>query len=161
MKLSLKIVVFTISILLLTLTSCKKIIIIEKLDGQKYIDEYYLYLSDQKQDFVGIDFRNLNTDYKNGHFKGFISYSFYEKSLDKEQYNKVCKNFITWIIQNYDTSVCLFLIDLDGSISSKVATRLKEVGYQRIYTYKGGFDDLEKFNKNLISIITGVDDCGC
>ncbi len=154
MKLTNNKILLGIILLLLTLTSCKKIVVIDKSDANKYLDEYYLYLSDKKQDYVGIDLRSFNEEYVVGHLKGFVSYSLHEN-------DKNSNSFQDWMMQNYDQNTTIFLIDSDGLFSYQEAKILKENGYKKIYVYNGGYDSLIKYNDGKIPIITGSDDCGC
>lgn len=158
-------IVIIFCFILLNFTGCKKVKVISEENGDKYIDAYYEFLSDQKQGFVAIDLRDLNDEYANGHLKGFISYQYYKTKnndeTDDEYKKRMSENFINWMKYNYSTSLTVFLIDSDGSLVKDEADKLAKLKYKKIYVFEKGYDLLSKKAVGTIEIVTGTDDCGC
>lgn len=166
MKLKYKIIYLLLIPFIFVLTSCKKIIITDENSANVFLNEYYLYLSDQKQNFIGIDLRDLNDEYSLGHLKGFINYNYFttrsKNESDAEYNQKISNNFQKWMRMKYDKSTTIFMID--NGINQCViqeAGKLKAMGYKKIYIYTVGYDSLIKFNEGKIPVIIGTDDCGC
>ncbi len=157
--------ILIILILLLTLTSCKKIKSYNDSNGDKFIDEYYEYLADNKQGYVAIDLRKLEPDYANGHLNGFKSYQYQLTKNENEQEEKyierISNTFLKWIELNYSKDLTIFLIDYDGSIVEKEIVNLEKIGYKKIYIYIDGYDTLINHLNNKVEIKKGVEDCGC
>lgn len=152
-------------ILCLSISGCKKIVVYNETDTDKYIDAYYEYLSDQKQGFVAIDFRMLETEYAEGHLKGFVSYQFYKTrnadESDAAYEQRMSENFVKWMVNNYSKSLTVFLLDDNGITVQKEIIKLKNIGYKKIYGYTGNFDLLKEHASGIIEIVKGTDDCGC
>lgn len=142
-----------ISILLICLTSCKKEEYKKYSIGEEkeFINQIYDYIDNNKE-YCLIDVRDLETEYAEGHFKGFINYS-----IEKGSTNE----FVYKIKSMYSKEKAIFIIDKDGSNVEELMNALKEEGYQKIYIYLGGYETLEKNNNDDFIVVTGKDDCGC
>lgn len=152
-------------IYILSITGCKKTYIYHNEKAVDYLNAYYEYLSDEKQDFIGIDLRDLETAYASGHLKGFISYNYNlkrKRTEDETTYLQRCSTaFQRWIRQNVDKRTTIFLIDQNGTNVLSEAVKLKSSGYKNIHIYAEGYKTLNEYNHNIIPIITGIEDCGC
>lgn len=165
-----KIIISIITILVLafclTANSCKKVSISDENNYQEFVDEFYAYLTDQKEDdnYVAIDLRSISA-YGNGHFKGFIAYPFYKVRNSDESFDiyekRMLDEFIEHAQKNYGKKTTIFLIDAEGEIVETLAAHLKGVGYKKIYIYKSGYESLLLRAADTLSIKTGTDDCGC
>ena len=133
---------------LFLLTSCK----IKTLSKEKYVEQFYEYHVQSKKEAVGIDLRDLNTDYASGHIKGFVNYNF--QKGNKEE-------FIIFVTSLYNKNTYIFLIDSNGEYVIEAANYLKEEGYKNIIVYENGYDDIKDYAKNSLQIVEGTDDCGC
>lgn len=146
-----------------TMISCKKVNVFDDTKASDYIDAYYEFLSDQKQGFVAIDLRNLESEYAKGHLKGFISYQYYktkkENETDSSYESRMSENFNKWMTLNYSKSLTVFLLDCDEKVGNQEALKLKNQGYKKIYIYTGDFNTLQ--TNGIIEIVKGIDDCGC
>ena len=145
--------------------SCKKVNVFDETKANDYIDAYYEYLSDQKQGFVAIDLRTLESEYAEGHLKGFISYQYYktkkENETDAVYESRMSESFNKWMTLNYSKSLTVFLLDNDEKIANREALKLKNQGYKKIYIYTGDFNTLQEQANGVIEIVKGIDDCGC
>ena len=148
-----------------TMISCKKVNVFDETKANDYIDAYYEYLSDQKQGFVAIDLRTLESEYAEGHLKGFISYQYYktkkENETDAVYESRMSESFNKWMTLNYSKSLTVFLLDNDGKVANREALKLKNQGYKKIYIYTGDFNTLQEQANGVIEIVKGIDDCGC
>lgn len=146
------------------LISCKHTYIYDENDSESFIDAYYDFLALGKDDFVAIDLRNLNYQYAQGHLKGFRNYQYELDQKSKEDdltyQNRCSSTFLSWMKKNVNKKTTIFLLDNDGTIVLKEAPKLKASGYQNIYLYLGGYNQLIS-NNQKIQIITGSDDCQC
>ncbi len=147
---------FLILILLMifSLTSCKKTEYKSYNIGEEkaFIDKIYSYIDKGDNNYLLIDVRSLNTDYANGHFRGFINYDIANGNIDE---------FVYRITSMYSKEKSIFIIDKDGSHVKSLMNALKEKKYKRIYIYLGGYDKLNSANQSDFEIITGTNDCGC
>lgn len=165
-KLVISIVAFLTIAFTLTMSSCKKVYVSDENNYQEFVDEFYAYLTDQKEDdnYVAIDLRSI-TAYGNGHFKGFISYSFYKVRNSNESVDmyerRMLDELVAHMRQNYGKKTTIFLIDEDNGIIESIAAHLKGVGYKEIYIYTPGYESLLSIASNVLSVKTGIDDCGC
>lgn len=142
-----------LSIILLSLTSCKKEEYKKYTTNEEkdFINQIYKYIDNNKE-YCLIDVRDLETEYALGHFKGFINYSIEKGSVDE---------FVYKIKTMYSKEKAIFIIDKDGSKVEELMDALKNEGYPKIYIYLGGYEKLEQNNNDDFIVVTGTDDCGC
>ena len=133
---------------LVTLSSCK----IKTFSKEKYVQCFYNYHVQSEKNAVGIDLRDLETEYASGHIKGFVNYN-YQKGSKEE--------FIIYVTSLYNKKTYIFLIDNNGEYVHSVAQILKEEGYKNIIVYDKGYNDIEEYAKETLQIVEGTDDCGC
>lgn len=144
----------------LLIVGCNKIETIEQ--PQEFIDIYYEYYAGYESDFVGIDLRDYDTQYTEGHFKGFVSFDYFpgmvEGNVNEQGY---VDRFSSWVKLNYNKKITIFLVDSGNGIVEKVMKILEDNDFESVYGFKGGYDSLINVNNNVIDIITGGEGCNC
>ena len=147
--------------LVFTMVGCKKENEIS--NNLEFLDIYYEYYAGLKdKDFVGIDLRDYETKYVEGHLKGFISFDFFPGLVSGDLNNDTYRQrFHEWIQINYSKDTVLFIVDDGDGCTDTVNRVLKSQNFDEYYIYSKGYDKLIQANEGLIEIVTGGSECDC
>lgn len=152
-----KVIMLTLTLLLLTSCTNGHFEAYDEENYQDFIDKISLALNDLITPAVFIDLRthgdesnpSANT-YAASHIAYFINYDYLEIGKDK---------FQEAITYHYSQKHHLFLIDAEGAESSIVASLLREKGYKHIYYYTKGYNSIIELSEGQLVINTGNCDC--
>lgn len=132
----------------LCLASCS----IKSVDSDSFVKKYYHYHVLGEKLTGAIDLRDLETEYAEGHIKGFVNYNY--QNGNKEE-------FVYFVTSLYNKSAYIFLIDNEGEYVHEAAEILKEEGYKNIIICPDGYKSVQGCTEGYLAIIQGTDDCGC
>lgn len=150
-----------VSIICLLFVLCSCGTVTEVKSAKKYIKKIYDYEMNHKADVVYIDLRETGVDgttneneYAYNHLLDSVNYNF-------EKGNK--EEFLYWVNGVAKKEQTIFLFDSGNEASIEVAGWLEEVGYNKIYYFKGSYSELRNhdlFQSKLVEV-SGTTDCDC